>query len=138
MKSERGSPKKKEKIRDRLGRSNHSHKSNHSSRRSDDDSDHDGVPPPPPDRRGPISGGEEAPRRQLSALLSNKAFSGSSFDAESRAAPPIADLFPASTVFFADLAGFTKWSDARRPTEVFGLLETIYGKTLSLLSLIHI
>lgn len=27
---------------------------------------------------------------------------------------------------FADLAGFTKWSSARTPTDVFCLLETMY------------
>ncbi|KAL3922335.1 MAG: hypothetical protein SGARI_006473 [Bacillariaceae sp.] len=41
---------------------------------------------------------------------------------------PIADLFPESTVFFADLAGFTEWSSGRQPVEVFGLLESIYSK----------
>jgi Adenylate and Guanylate cyclase catalytic domain len=40
---------------------------------------------------------------------------------------PIADLFPEATVFFADLAGFTKWSSSRSPADVFGLLETIYS-----------
>jgi class 3 adenylate cyclase len=44
-----------------------------------------------------------------------------------RKGSPIADLFPEATVSFADLAGFTKWSSERKPTEVFGLLETIYG-----------
>jgi len=40
---------------------------------------------------------------------------------------PIADEYMHCTVFFADLAGFTKWSSGRTPTEVFTLLETIYG-----------
>jgi len=31
------------------------------------------------------------------------------------------------TIFFADIAGFTKWSSSRSPTEVFELLEAIYG-----------
>jgi class 3 adenylate cyclase len=39
---------------------------------------------------------------------------------------PIADLFPHSTVFFADIAGFTSWSSCREPTQVFTLLQTIY------------
>jgi hypothetical protein len=39
---------------------------------------------------------------------------------------PIADLFPHSTVFFADIAGFTSWSSCREPTQVFILLQTIY------------
>lgn len=40
---------------------------------------------------------------------------------------PIADLFPESTIIFADLAGFTAWSSGREPTDVFMLLETIYN-----------
>ena len=32
-----------------------------------------------------------------------------------------------SEVFFADLAGFTKWSSTRTPSDVFQLLETLYG-----------
>jgi Adenylate and Guanylate cyclase catalytic domain len=39
---------------------------------------------------------------------------------------PIADLFPETTVCFADLVGFTAWSSVREPTHVFQLLETIY------------
>ena len=39
----------------------------------------------------------------------------------------IAQLYPECTVFFADLAGFTLWSSKRQPTEVFMLLETLYG-----------
>ena len=40
---------------------------------------------------------------------------------------PIADLFENTTIFFADLAGFTAWSSKRTPTEVFELLEALYG-----------
>ncbi|KAL7571854.1 hypothetical protein ACA910_002930 [Epithemia clementina (nom. ined.)] len=40
---------------------------------------------------------------------------------------PIAELYPATTVLFADLTGFTRWSSTRSPTQVFQLLETIYG-----------
>lgn len=40
---------------------------------------------------------------------------------------PLADLFPNTTVMFADIAGFTAWSSAREPSQVFILLETIYG-----------
>jgi hypothetical protein len=38
--------------------------------------------------------------------------------------PPIADLFPETTIMFADIAGFTNWSSAREPTQVFTLLGT--------------
>ena len=39
---------------------------------------------------------------------------------------PIADLFPNTTILFADLVGFTAWSSTREPQQVFTLLETIY------------
>lgn len=39
---------------------------------------------------------------------------------------PIADLFPHTTVMFADIAGFTSWSSARDPSQVFILLQTVY------------
>lgn len=40
---------------------------------------------------------------------------------------PIADLFPCATIMFADICGFTAWSSAREPSQVFILLETLYG-----------
>ena len=41
---------------------------------------------------------------------------------------PIADLFPETTVIFADIiAGFTAWSGSREPAKVFKLLETLCG-----------
>jgi class 3 adenylate cyclase len=40
---------------------------------------------------------------------------------------PIADLFPETTIMFADIAGFTAWSSVREPAQVFTLLETIYS-----------
>jgi hypothetical protein len=39
---------------------------------------------------------------------------------------PIADLFPNTTVMFADISGFTAWSSVRDPSQVFTLLETVY------------
>ena len=39
----------------------------------------------------------------------------------------IAEWHPATTVLFADIAGFTAWSAERTPQEVFKLLETIYN-----------
>jgi hypothetical protein len=41
-------------------------------------------------------------------------------------AKPIADLFPFTTVLFADIAGFTAWSSTREPAQVFVLLQTVY------------
>jgi class 3 adenylate cyclase len=40
---------------------------------------------------------------------------------------PIADLFPNTTILFADIAGFTAWSSEREPPQVFKLLETLYS-----------
>lgn len=42
-------------------------------------------------------------------------------------AKQIAELFPETTVMFADIAGFTAWSSTREPSHVFALLETLYG-----------
>ncbi|GAX13385.1 3',5'-cyclic-nucleotide phosphodiesterase [Fistulifera solaris] len=39
---------------------------------------------------------------------------------------PIADLYVATTIFFADICGFTAWSSVREPTQVFQLLESIF------------
>ena len=39
---------------------------------------------------------------------------------------PIAEMFPRTTIMFADIAGFTAWSSEREPTQVFKLLETLY------------
>jgi len=44
-----------------------------------------------------------------------------------RPSKPIAELFPDTTVYFADIAGFTAWSSVREPSHVFVLLETLYG-----------
>jgi hypothetical protein len=57
---------------------------------------------------------------------------GANEDEENEAVPemfdtkPIADLFPNTTVMFADIAGFTAWSSVREPSQVFTLLETVY------------
>jgi class 3 adenylate cyclase len=39
----------------------------------------------------------------------------------------IASFFPETTVMFADISGFTAWASTREPTQVFQLLEIIYG-----------
>ena len=38
------------------------------------------------------------------------------------------DLFPQTTIMFGDISGFTAWSSAREPSQVFVLLETIYAE----------
>jgi Adenylate and Guanylate cyclase catalytic domain len=40
---------------------------------------------------------------------------------------PIAKLYPETTVMFADIKGITEWSASREPTQVFHVLETLYG-----------
>lgn len=39
----------------------------------------------------------------------------------------IAHLYNETTIFFADIVGFTQWSKKRTPADVFLLLETLYG-----------
>ena len=39
---------------------------------------------------------------------------------------PLADLFPETTIMFADISGFSAWSSTREPSQVFLLLETVY------------
>jgi class 3 adenylate cyclase len=50
-----------------------------------------------------------------------------SFDMLSQS-DPIADLYPNTTVMFADIAGFTAWSSEREPSQVFKLLESLFGE----------
>jgi Adenylate and Guanylate cyclase catalytic domain len=40
---------------------------------------------------------------------------------------PIAQVYPETTVIFADIVGFTAWSSSRDAIQVFHLLETIYA-----------
>ncbi|CAB9515639.1 Receptor-type guanylate cyclase gcy [Seminavis robusta] len=47
--------------------------------------------------------------------------------ADAAASRPIAHLYDNTTIFFADIVGFTRWSSTRSPVEVFELLETLYG-----------
>jgi Adenylate and Guanylate cyclase catalytic domain len=39
----------------------------------------------------------------------------------------IAQVYPDTTVIFADIVGFTSWSSSREPTQVFHLLEVLYA-----------
>jgi class 3 adenylate cyclase len=48
-------------------------------------------------------------------------------DFAARNAKQIAELFPETTIMFADIAGFTAWSSSREPSHVFTLLEALYG-----------
>lgn len=66
-----------------------------------------------------------AKNRLKSFLNDNDDRTGSSGDICS--SKPIADLFPDTTIMFADLAGFTAWSSTRDPSQVFTLLETLYN-----------
>ena len=40
---------------------------------------------------------------------------------------PMADLYPAASVMIADLVNFTAWASTRDPSQVFTLLQTLYG-----------
>eukprot|EP00980_Cylindrotheca_fusiformis_P009110 scaffold1975_cov90-Cylindrotheca_fusiformis.AAC.2 len=67
-------------------------------------------------------------RNESDLLEDDEPFGLDDFGRSSRnGSAPLADLFPSVTVVFADLVGFTAWSSAREPHQVFILLETIYG-----------
>jgi Adenylate and Guanylate cyclase catalytic domain len=71
------------------------------------------------------------PKRQLKTMIVNGEFQANvNADADDDdfmyKTKPIADLFPETTILFADIAGFTAWSSVREPTQVFILLETLY------------
>ncbi len=72
-------------------------------------------------------------KARLSSFLNDKA--SGTLEApltDDKKSKPIADLFPETTIMFADIAGFTAWSSTREPTSVFTLLETIYAEFDSL------
>ncbi|CAJ1963522.1 unnamed protein product [Cylindrotheca closterium] len=61
----------------------------------------------------------------------NKFVSNQSSKSSTPARPkdtPIADLYTNTTVMFGDISRFTAWSSTRQPTDVFILLETLYGE----------
>ena len=59
---------------------------------------------------------------QLKSYLRNGEVVGSG----NLSSKPLADLFLATTVMFADISCFTAWSSVRDPTQVFTLLEAVY------------
>jgi Sodium/hydrogen exchanger family/Adenylate and Guanylate cyclase catalytic domain len=59
-------------------------------------------------------------------LLSTKGSSKTNFSGNVFGSDPIVDTFPHTTAMFLDIAGFTKWSAERDPTQVFTLLENFY------------
>lgn len=65
------------------------------------------------------------PKHQLKNFLANTS-SAFEISEEFSMNKPIADLFPHTTVLFADIVGFTAWSSERAPEDVFVLLQTIY------------
>lgn len=68
------------------------------------------------------SSGTKSLKSYMKAPNSSKIESSSVDDSK-----PLADLFLATTVLFADIVGFTAWSSTREPPQVFKLLETIYS-----------
>eukprot|EP00980_Cylindrotheca_fusiformis_P026124 scaffold15423_cov123-Cylindrotheca_fusiformis.AAC.1 len=62
---------------------------------------------------------------QIAEQSTNSA--GTETETGTMGAAPLADLFPNTSIVFADIAGFTSWSSAREPQQVFILLENIYG-----------
>lgn len=64
---------------------------------------------------------------KLQSLLQSDGLNYDCDDAENMLkSKHIADLFPETTILFADIVGFTAWSSVREPSQVFILLETIF------------
>jgi class 3 adenylate cyclase len=78
---------------------------------------------------------ETLPKRKLKAFIHDGSKNDDSLDigrggpnsCAIKNAKQIAELFPETTVMFADIAGFTAWASSRQPSHVFTLLETLYG-----------
>jgi hypothetical protein len=68
----------------------------------------------------------ETPKNRLRNYLTDTPFN-TSIPQRSIGGEPIADFWPNTTILFAGLSGFTAWSSTREPTQVFTLLETVYG-----------
>ena len=62
----------------------------------------------------------------LAEVKGKKSSEGSTNSTQDNSEVPIADLFPDTTVMFADIVGFTAWSSMREPSQVFQLLESVY------------
>ena len=74
-------------------------------------------------------GGKETDEAMITKFLSGGAVMDDEVDEEEEfmyKSRPIADLYPQTTIMFADIAGFTAWSSSREPAQVFTLLETFY------------
>lgn len=69
------------------------------------------------------NGGGIAGTEEMNSLMVNSK-NGKGFQLPST--KPIADYFPHTTILFADIVGFTAWSSAREPSQVFTLLETLF------------
>jgi class 3 adenylate cyclase len=71
-------------------------------------------------KTGVVTDGSKASRLQSFLNGDNAEIGAGNYD------EPIADNFPNCTVMFADISGFTKWSAAREPAQVFCLLQEVY------------
>jgi Adenylate and Guanylate cyclase catalytic domain len=68
-------------------------------------------------------------RKNHFVTINDTAYSTSaeSMQSDPKSSRPLASLYYDTTIYFADLAGFTSWSSSRGPDQVFTLLETLYG-----------
>jgi Adenylate and Guanylate cyclase catalytic domain len=69
----------------------------------------------------------ETAKGKLQSFLRDNTSADANTGGANFAGNPIAELYPDTTVLFADIVGFTAWSSTRQPTQVFTLLETLYA-----------
>jgi class 3 adenylate cyclase len=74
-----------------------------------------------------MSTGHDMSAHKLQGFLDEEYNGGIADKIDIKNANQIAELFPDTTVMFADITGFTAWSSTREPSHVFTLLETLYG-----------
>jgi hypothetical protein len=70
---------------------------------------------------GVTTNATDTKKGRLQSFLNETVGSETSSEYQKLIGAPIAELYPDTTVFFANIAGFTAWSSTRSPTDVFHL-----------------
>lgn len=66
-------------------------------------------------------------KKRLTSYLVNEEDESEKINDKSKLSKPIAEVFTDTTVMISDICGFSVWASVREPSQVFALLESIYG-----------